>query len=446
MGSVDYSFDPGAVFPGTRYRVDHPLGHGGMGRVYAATHLDTGERRAVKLLSRQLVGLPFAEARLLREAELLTALRGPHIVGLHEVGELDDGRPFLVLDLLEGETLRAALGPGPFPPPVACGLGAQILTALAAVHAAGIVHRDVKPENLFWRASDGVCVLLDFGLAKVLTDEGRFTPLGFETVKGTALGTARYLPPEAGRDDPDAGAHPYASDLYAAGVVLAELLGGRLPWAQLDNRAWLDRVAERGFPKPRNLPAALRPVIACATATQPGDRYGSAAEFAAHLGWVCRSAGIDLPDARPLPSPAPVSSSRWLVSRTRLARTLFVGLSSGATTALLASSWAGQSAALERLSPETRSAPRAAAAPAPSPSPPKPAAAAPAKASAPTQAPGASASAGKGSERRALEARVQSGRASESEALRLVTLCREVGDEACVDRARAFAAERKGEP
>nr|MCU0685509.1 serine/threonine protein kinase [Polyangiaceae bacterium] len=74
MGSVDYSFDQGSVFPGTPYRVDHPLGHGGMGRVYAATHLDTGERRAVKLLSRQLFGLPFAEARLLREAELLTAL------------------------------------------------------------------------------------------------------------------------------------------------------------------------------------------------------------------------------------------------------------------------------------------------------------------------------------------------------------------------------------
>jgi eukaryotic-like serine/threonine-protein kinase len=469
MGRYKFSFDPGAVFPGTRYRVDRALGRGGLGRVYAATHLDTGERRAVKVLAGHLAGLPMAEARLVREAELLSILYGPHFPRVYEVDEFDDGRLFVAMDLLEGETLREALGPGRFSPAVACGLGLQVLAALAAVHDAGVVHRDVKPENLFWRASDGMCVLLDFGFAKVVADEDRFTPLGFETAKGSALGTARYLPPEAGGHDPEADANTYVADLYAAGVVLAELHAGRLPFAELGDGAWFARVVEHGFPMPPRVPDWVRPVLARATAKHPGDRYGSAAEFAAHLAWACQRAGIDIHGARPLPQSA--SAAPWAPAFAPLRfvrRPLAAGVVSSAAVALAASAlvtWRPGAPVDERVvaeprpvtSPATPSPPSAEASPAVEASSPvnAPAPAQPSPANAPTPAqppsvsasarpPSAAASAGQVGRRALLEAKIERGQATPDEARELTRLCRRASDVACVERVRTFSNLREG--
>jgi eukaryotic-like serine/threonine-protein kinase len=292
---------PGTVLAGTPHVIRQKLGRGGMGVVYETARLDDGARQAVKVLSRHAAGDPALEERLLLEAAGLGELRSRHIVGVQGVGRLATGEVFYEMDLLKGETLRETLGYGPLEPSYACGLVYQALGALGAVHRAGFVHRDVKPDNLFW-CSDGRCVLLDFGTLKVLTDLGRFPPRRFPTDKRKALGTARYLPPEAGRRAPDARA-----DLFAAGAVLAELLAGEWALEHLDNRDYLDWVNAYGFPMPDGIPEGLRPVIRRATASDPDQRYPSAAEFAAELGWACQDAGIDLASVRP-----PPERPRWL--------------------------------------------------------------------------------------------------------------------------------------
>ncbi|HEU4534337.1 MAG TPA: serine/threonine-protein kinase [Polyangiaceae bacterium] len=304
-------FPPGTVLAGTPHRVRRQLGRGGVGTVYETVRLDDGAHRAVKVLSRHVAGNPALEERLVLEAKGLAAVRSPHIVAVHGAGRLATGEPFYEMDLLEGETLRAMLGRGPLAPSLACSLVYQALGALHAMHLAGLLHRDVKPDNLFLCA-DGRCVLLDFGAIKVVTDEGRFPPRRYPTGPGRAFGTTRYMPPEAGtRRASDARA-----DVFAAGVVLAELLGGYLGLAHLDDGEYLEWVEACGVPLPYHLPEALLPVIERAVANDPAARYPSAEAFAAALGWACQDAGIDLVGVRPLarlsePTPSPHPPSRY---------------------------------------------------------------------------------------------------------------------------------------
>ncbi|HEU4538392.1 MAG TPA: serine/threonine-protein kinase, partial [Polyangiaceae bacterium] len=345
------SFRPGERVPGTDYLVEERLGEGGMGVVYAVRHLLTGEWRALKVLSPYVANRPELARRLVLEGQVLSRLRSPHAVRVYEVGRLDDGRPYFVMDLLHGETLYDALARGPLPPARACGYVYQVLGALADLHRANLVHRDVKPANLFVRASDGVCVLLDVGLVKVLTEGGPFHPWRVTTGEGVALGTARYVPPEAGRGErPDARA-----DVYAAGVVLAELLAGELALGELDETAYLWHRDVHGFPMPAGVPAELRRVIAWATQNDPAERLPSAARFAAELGWACQRAGIDLASARPvLPPPARPRRALGVVPRA------FVGGLGAGVAAALAATWWLRAPAIERVSPEPRAAVRAA--------------------------------------------------------------------------------------
>jgi eukaryotic-like serine/threonine-protein kinase len=485
MGEQDgsTSFQPGTVLAGTPHLVRRELGSGGVGTVYETCRLDTGERRAVKVLSRHAAHHPTLQERFLHETEVLSALCSPHIVGVHGSGRLATGEAFYEMDLLEGETLRDLLGRGPLDPSFACGLVYQALGALHEVHLAGLVHRDVKPENLFLCA-DGRCVLLDFGAVKILTDQGRFSPRRFPTDQGKTFGTTRYLPPEAGFLTPDARA-----DIYAVGVVLAELLAGVLPLAHLDAGEYLEWVDACGFPMPNDLPEALLPVLECATATAFQHRYPSAAAFAAALARACQEAGIDLVGVRPLPraprpTPSPLQKAAlaaapalepsaeraspevaspaapvrsWRARRVPLASAIafgVTGFAAGAAVSFTTPSWVGPLVAmpvapeLPREAPAGRIAPASApAAPALEPpaepqpreaSPPAVSPSAPVSSALPPSAPArpvvrssAPASSARGDQRAQLEAKLRSGRGTTDDAEALAGLCRKTGDERC---------------
>ena len=208
-----------------RFEVLAALGAGGMGEVYLARDPKLERRVALKLLAPHLANDPERIRRFRREALAVSALNHPNILTVHEIVEAD-GCELLVSELVEGVTLRERLRRGPLPPATAVELVAQIARGLAAAHAVGIVHRDVKPENVMIR-EDGLVKLLDFGLAKSPgARDGpdlAHSPTQVVTGSGVILGTASYMSPEQARGEP-AGAQ---SDIWALGCVLYEALTGR---------------------------------------------------------------------------------------------------------------------------------------------------------------------------------------------------------------------------
>jgi eukaryotic-like serine/threonine-protein kinase len=199
---------------GGRYRLERPLGHGGMASVFAAR--DTGLDRAVavKLLAENLAGDEELRKRFLREARLAARLSHPNVVSVFDAGE-DDGRPYIVMELVEGETLAER---GRVPLVEARALAVQAARGLAQAHDAGLIHRDIKPGNLLVRV-DGTLKIADFGIARA----AETTAL---TQAGTVLGTAAYLAPEQALGEE---VTP-AADVYSLGAVLYELLTGRPPF------------------------------------------------------------------------------------------------------------------------------------------------------------------------------------------------------------------------
>ena len=197
-----------------RYRLDRPLGHGGMATVYLARDTELDRPVAVKVLDAADEGL---RARFVREARLAARLSHPNVVSVFDAGE-DGGRPYIVMEHVEGQTVAELLARrGRLPPDEARGLALQAARGLAHAHAAGLVHRDIKPQNLLLR-EDGTLKVADFGIARAAEDTSLTQP-------GTVLGTAAYLAPEQARGEQ---ATP-ASDVYSLGAVLYELLTGRPP-------------------------------------------------------------------------------------------------------------------------------------------------------------------------------------------------------------------------
>ncbi len=295
---------PDAPVAGTDYKVVRLLGSGGMGTVYEVEHFVTRQRYAMKVLSSRVAERPDFAARLLLEAKTLAALPDqPHLVKVYESGTLPQGRPYYVMELLAGETLRAKLNRGRPPMPYACLLVVQLLAGLAAVHGAGIVHRDVKPDNLFIRA-DGVCKLLDFGVIKVLSESG-LSPGNFVTVPGSIIGTRHYLAPEV----IEARGPDKRADIFAAGVVLAECLTGSLPLADAPEDEYHRYVFEHGFPpldgpNAAHVPAELRAIVARATRRDPAQRYASVEAFATELASAAARLGLGSLTARSIPPEA----------------------------------------------------------------------------------------------------------------------------------------------
>ena len=215
-----------------RFRLERELGHGGMGTVWAATHTLTGKSLALKFLKASSAGDETARRRFFREARSACAVRHPHVVSVHDVIELDDGAPVMVMDLLEGESLRARLDrEKTVPLDLLRPIVIQVLSALEALHAQGIVHRDLKPDNIFLcGAAGGGVKLLDFGIAKhVALDEASAdgaTETGALTGTGAMLGTPFYMAPEQAFGEKDIDTRV---DLWAMGIVLYECLAGVRP-------------------------------------------------------------------------------------------------------------------------------------------------------------------------------------------------------------------------
>ncbi len=258
------------------YEVEGVLGEGGMGVVYRARHVALKRVVALKMLRGAAATRGQERARFRAEAEALARLQHPNIVQVYETGE-HAGEPFLALELVGGGTLGAWLRREPRPPRQAAALVEVLARAVAAAHAAGIAHRDLKPGNVLL-AEDGTAKIADFGLAKWLDGDSG------QTKTGQVMGTPNYMAPEQARGDKDVGA---AADVWALGAILYECLTGRPPFLGTTVVETLEQVRLHEPITPARLqagvPADLETVCLKCLEKEPARRYGSAVELADDL-------------------------------------------------------------------------------------------------------------------------------------------------------------------
>ena len=275
-----------------RYEILRPLGSGGMADVVAAHDTRLGRDVAIKLIRSEQLAEPTSRARLLREARAAAALHHPNTVAVYDVGE--DDEPFIVMELVEGETLEARLRQRtPLSVDETVRIGSALLDALEAAHGRGLVHRDIKPSNVLLSTA-GAVKLADFGIAKATdsTDPGL-------TITGQMLGTPRYLSPEQAAGEP---ATP-ASDLYSLGAVLYECVAGRPPFE--GPSAIAVALAHQRSPVPPlrevapHVPVTVAATIERALRKDPHQRFADAAEMR-------RSLHADQPRDLPMRAPATV--------------------------------------------------------------------------------------------------------------------------------------------
>ncbi len=279
--------------PGTRlgpYEIDDLIGAGGMGEVYKARDTRLDRAVAIKVLPSAVTADPKRRARFQREAKTIASLNHPHICTLHDVGD-HDGSMFLVMELLEGESLAARLRRGALPLGQALGVGIDVAEALAAAHRAGVVHRDLKPGNVMLTKTGAK--LLDFGLAK-LRASGLVSGLlsrvttneESATAEGTILGTLPYMAPEQ-LDGREADAR---SDIWAMGCVLFELVAGRAPFEGGSSASLISAIMTTEPPplalRVPQTPPGLEHVVRSCIAKDPDARWQSAADVGQQLGWV----------------------------------------------------------------------------------------------------------------------------------------------------------------
>jgi serine/threonine protein kinase len=294
---------------GSKYRALREIGKGGWGIVYEVEHIDLRKHFAVKVLLPAYANDPMSLERMRVEAQALGLLRSPHIVEVSDWGHTADGRPFFVMQLLKGRTgIQELRERGHLPPEEAIDLVQQLLEGLDVAHRAGLVHRDVKLDNLFLNEESGgrrVLKILDFGVAKVLPGAEGLEPAALRTHEGAIVGTPRFMPPEQAMGRP---AGPPA-DLYGVGVVLYELLTGRDPFKGVTGFAPLMRahvLEDAPAPStvaPQPIEPVLDDVVMRALAKRPQDRYANAAEFSeALVRALAWSRGVAAPSA-PAPQP-----------------------------------------------------------------------------------------------------------------------------------------------
>jgi tRNA A-37 threonylcarbamoyl transferase component Bud32 len=266
---------PQGTLLGGRYEVVRPIGWGGMAEVYLASDRFLARQVAVKVILQRYAEDDRFVARFRREARAAASLGHPNVVAVHDVG-VHEGSPFLVMEYVPGRTLTELVRDGgPLPPDRVCEIGEGVARALGAAHAAGIIHRDVKPGNVMVTA-DGRVKVLDFGIARAL----RWTPL---TDTPAVQGTVEYMAPEYVRGD---GADP-RSDLYSLGAVLYELATGKPPFSGDSPLQIAYRHLEEAPAPPdavrQGIPSGLSAIIMRLLAKHPGDRYRRAEEVAADL-------------------------------------------------------------------------------------------------------------------------------------------------------------------
>ena len=274
------SLTSGKVISG-KFRILDEAGRGGMGEVYRAEDVQLHRTVAIKFLSPRLTGDADSQARFLREARMASALDHPHISVIHEIGE-DDGRPYIAMEYIRGNSIKDILGSGPMAPGEIVRIGIQIADALRYAHEQGIVHRDLKTANVMLTA-DGWAKILDFGLAKRLEGRGPAedgATLDGITEAGVFMGTMFYTAPEIFRGDPaDA-----RSDLWSLGVMFYEMAAAKPPF---DGRTGFELTSSilRDAPPilPEQVPEPLRCIVLRCLEKDPAKRYQSAAEVLADL-------------------------------------------------------------------------------------------------------------------------------------------------------------------
>jgi serine/threonine-protein kinase len=275
----------GAVLQG-RYRIVELIGDGAMGSVYRADHLALGRAVAVKFLHARIASDPEARRRFDVEARAMSRVAHPNLVTVSDFG-VEGATPYLVMELLVGRSLRDLLHTeGRLAPPRAVAVVRQVLAGLAHAHGHGIVHRDVKPENLLISAVEGLgehVRVLDFGLARLRDDTS-----GMTVASGLAVGTPSYMSPEQWL----CLAVDARTDVYTVGILLHELITGRKPFVA-EQPVDMMRLHRDTPPPPMRQVAPEVPVsdklewiVACALAKKPDERFSTAAAFQAALGAV----------------------------------------------------------------------------------------------------------------------------------------------------------------
>ena len=262
-----------------RYRLDRSLGNGGMGEVFEATDLTLHRSVAVKLMSPSLVQDEPARARFLREARALAQVNSPNVVAVYDAGE-DAERPYLVMEFVEGTTLeRELVGSGRVEPARAVAVATDIASGLAAAHERGIVHRDVKPSNVFLTPSDAAKIG-DFGIARLERPDATLT------LTGQTFGSPPYMAPEQATG----GKVDARADLYSLGCVLFQMLVGRRPFSGDDAVSLAYQHVHSTPPRVDSLvptvPVELGALVAGLMAKDPDDRPASAEEVQRALGSV----------------------------------------------------------------------------------------------------------------------------------------------------------------
>jgi eukaryotic-like serine/threonine-protein kinase len=307
MSNSPSTFGP-LVWPGAivaaKYKLDAVIGEGGMGSVWSATHLGLGQPVAIKFISKDFIRSPEALRRFDSEARAAAKLRSRHVVQVFDTGTLEDGTPYIAMEILHGETLQTRVHRGgPLPLLEGIEIVRQSCRALSRAHAAGIVHRDIKPDNIFLAQStddDGYLVkILDFGIAKMgLNDQSAQG----STRTGAVLGTPLYMSPEQARGLKTI---DHRTDLYSMGLVSYTMFTGNLAFSSESFGDLLLQICTAPLPSLAAgapwLPPAVELWFKRACAREPQDRYASAQEFSdalhAAAGVTLPSRGSSLPEA-----------------------------------------------------------------------------------------------------------------------------------------------------
>jgi serine/threonine protein kinase len=288
-----------------KYRIDEKLSEGGMGAVYKGTHVLMDKTVAIKVLRPSLAADEKIVARFSREARAASRISHPHAISVTDFGEDEHGIVFLVMEYLDGETLKNLIRrEGPMPLGRVVEIIKQVGDALDAAHGQGVVHRDLKSDNIMLLRATGAdyAKVLDFGIAKIKEREGDYDP-GL-TAPDLVIGTPQYMSPEQCSQSPDIDAR---SDVYSLGVIIYEMLVGHVPFTGESPTAIMMKHLQQTAPsvaaERTDVPAAVASVVARALEKLPHDRYASAAELIADL---TIAAGMEPVPARPNSKPLAV--------------------------------------------------------------------------------------------------------------------------------------------
>jgi len=308
------------------YEIQSPLGTGGMGEVYRARDTRLGRDVAVKVLTESFAHDPERLRRFEQEARSVAALNHPNIVGLYDIGA-QNGRPYLVSELLEGQSLRQVLEGGALSARKAGDYAVQVASGLAAAHEKGIIHRDLKPENIFI-TKEGRAKILDFGLAKLTqatsaqTSAEVLTVTSSPTQAGVVMGTAGYMSPEQVRGE----AIDHRTDIFAFGSLLYEMISGQQAFHRDTAPETMTAILKEEPPDwatdSKIVSPALERIVRRCLEKEPEQRFQSARDLAFALGTL---SGTDASAAVRI-TPAPRSSRRWILAAAAVALLLVGGL------------------------------------------------------------------------------------------------------------------------